>query len=244
MRNWLQDHTQRVVVNASVFGCRSVTSGVPQGETHSAGTPTLSYFCHWYWQWDWVHPQQFCRWHQAVGTERLEHSSTKKDLWVLVEGKLGISQRCPHRPESQPYSGLHQKMAWAAGQGRWSCLSSQLSWNLIWSTLCRCGILSTEETWTCLSTSTGGPQKLLLSCVSCDRTRRNVLKLKEERIRLHTNKKFFLWWGDEALLEDAWKCCGCPVSGDNQDLAGTGSKQTNLAVGAPVDWRVVWLDDL
>ena len=31
MKNWLQDRIQRVVVNGSMFGWRSVITGVPQG---------------------------------------------------------------------------------------------------------------------------------------------------------------------------------------------------------------------
>ena len=40
---------------------------------------------------------------------RIEHSSTKMDLGVLVDGEQDMSQQCAFcSPESQPYPGLHQ----------------------------------------------------------------------------------------------------------------------------------------
>ena len=64
---------------------------------------------------------------------------------------------CPRSPESQLYPGLHQKKY--SQQGKWFCLSSLHWWDLTWSTVSRCRVLSTGETWTCWSVSREGPQK-------------------------------------------------------------------------------------
>ena len=40
---------------------------------------------------------------------RIKHSSTKKDVVILVNGTGQEPAMCPHRPESQLCPGLHQK---------------------------------------------------------------------------------------------------------------------------------------
>ena len=44
----------------------------------------------------------------------IECSLTKKDLGVLVDGKLDM---CSCRPESKPYPGLHPKQCGQQGEG-------------------------------------------------------------------------------------------------------------------------------
>jgi len=50
--------------------------------------------------------------------------------------------------------------------------------------------------------------------------------------------------GGEALEQIAQRGGGCPVPGDIQGQAGSGSEQAVLAVGAPVHCREVGLDDI
>ena len=66
----------------------------------------------------------------------------------------------PSWTRKQTVSLVASKEMWSAGWGRWSC-PSILHWlDLTWSTVSRCGVFSTGQTWTCWSASRGGPQKL------------------------------------------------------------------------------------
>jgi len=63
-----------------------------------------------------------------------------------------------HSPENQLYPG-HIKRSVASMWWK-MILPSTLCWcDLTWSTVSRCGVLSTGKTWACLSVSRGGPQK-------------------------------------------------------------------------------------
>jgi len=56
---------------------------------------------------------------------------------------------CLHSPRKPTVTWTTSKEAWLAGQGRRSCPSTLHWWYLTWSTVFRCGVLSTGETWTC-----------------------------------------------------------------------------------------------
>jgi len=48
------------------------------------------------------------------------------------------------------------KEVWSAGQGRWSCPFTLHWWDLTWSTMSRCEVLSTGTMWTYWSVPRGG----------------------------------------------------------------------------------------
>ncbi|KAK4822441.1 hypothetical protein QYF61_015188 [Mycteria americana] len=116
MRNWLDGRIQRVVLNGSVSGWRSVTSGVPQGsvlgpvlfnisisDTDGGIERTLSKFAddskltrlrdrmpfRGTWTSSRSGPYQ-----DSLGDEGLESSLAEKDLGVLVDEKLDMSWQC------------------------------------------------------------------------------------------------------------------------------------------------------
>jgi len=94
-----------------------------------------------------------------LGDERIEHSPDKKNLGVLVDGKIDMSQRCALTPRKPTVSWAASQEAWSAGWGKWSCTSTLHYWELTWNILSRCGVLIIGETQTGWRASRGEPQK-------------------------------------------------------------------------------------
>jgi len=115
MGNWLQDHTQRAVVNGSMSRWRSIASGIPQqsllklslfnifmNEIDTGVRCTLGKFADdtklWYGWLTWrmgCHPERRRQaWAEGpgelheVGGERMEHSPAEKDLGVPVDAEI------------------------------------------------------------------------------------------------------------------------------------------------------------
>ncbi|GAB0206554.1 mitochondrial enolase superfamily member 1 [Grus japonensis] len=119
IRNWLDGHTQRVVVNGSMSKWRTVTSGVPQGkfadntklcgvvdtlEGRDAIQRDLDRLERWasanrmkfnkakckVLHMGWCNPKHNYR----MGGEWIENSPEEEDLGVLIDEKLNMSQQC------------------------------------------------------------------------------------------------------------------------------------------------------
>ena len=65
----------------------------------------------------------------------------------------------PSQPRKPTVSWAASKGAWSAGWGKWSCPSTLCWWDLIWSNVSSCSVLSTGGILTCWSVSRGGQQK-------------------------------------------------------------------------------------
>ena len=57
-------------------------------------------------------------------------------------------------------------------------------------------------------------------------------------------EKVFYYMGGEPLAQTAHRGGGCPIPVDTQGQAGRGSEQPDVAVGVPVHYWEVGLDDL
>ncbi|TRZ20132.1 hypothetical protein HGM15179_006987 [Zosterops borbonicus] len=74
-----------------------------------------------------------------LGNERLERGNKEKDLVVLVDGKLNVSQQCPGSQEGQPCPGGHQAQYDQLGKGGDCPLCSALGkphlqcWEQFWA---------------------------------------------------------------------------------------------------------------
>jgi len=88
-----------------------------------------------------------------------EYSPVNNVMGVLVDGSWTWASNVCLQPWKPTVPWAASTEVWPAGWGRQSCFSALCWWGLTWSSVSRCGVHSTGETWACWSVSREGPQK-------------------------------------------------------------------------------------